>query len=171
MATFKAKPPERSNLIPAANTSMGQALVGLLARLKPFREVVLLVPTLAAGGLALHDYFATRTEVSILSCRSDADIAALDCKLEMDRLVISIAELEMRRGSKPLDSKASPSPEMLAATANDVALGLQLDAARAEYKIAEEKRRTAHQRLRPDICEELAKRKERFAALGSCSKR
>jgi hypothetical protein len=63
----------------------------VLTSVKPYREFIVLIATLAGAGIGLHDYFITRLEVRVLNCRSLAQIQALESRMEMESLRPQVA--------------------------------------------------------------------------------
>jgi hypothetical protein len=154
----------RASLLPTA-------IAGIIGLVTPYRDVIVLIGAVGGAAVGLHDYFATRTEVDVLRCRSDAYIAILDCHREQEQLLRSIEQYDRERGPNPGHDKIGPGADPAHdQPLSDTATQMRIQNLRNEHSQAQEKIAQARRRLQPDICEGLTKSKPSYAPIGLCSR-
>jgi hypothetical protein len=122
---------------------------------KNYKELLLFVGALASAWIFFHDYFATRREVRILKCQSDAQIDLLKSRMEMER---SSAMLLTSRIPQQAAEKAALPAGGNATTDSDHVARVHKDKLSRQLVRAEADEANALDRLKPGHCDEWAKK-------------
>jgi hypothetical protein len=124
----------------------------------PYKQILVLITTVAGGGWVVHDYFATRKEVSILRCRSDAQMSAIEARMEMERIRLPLEQAALR--VEPSQDRKTPLPlDQEKRHAMDTLARMDHQKLQSEYAQHDKTLASAKVRLKPGICEGLADEK------------
>ena len=135
------------------------AINRLLAAIKPYRELIIVITGVIGIGIMVLDYFATRAEVKILKCESRAQISELENRMEMEAIRKSLLNRELVPGTQSSESKIFRQEDS-ARIGKEIINSIDVDSMKKRFAKAEDALAFAREKLKSRRCEELVRQKK-----------
>jgi hypothetical protein len=107
------RPPPPTAATPVAAPPTKGLAERLWDRFRPYKEIAVALGSLFIAALAVHDYFATRDQVLVLTCRSNAQLDELRLKMEVTQIGNEI--MERSCSASPVNPKVMAPADLSAA--------------------------------------------------------